>query len=266
MNIEKNCCNLIHSIEKCISGVFSSYAYNEVIYNYGEDTTGFIKEIALKETMEEISPVRIYGSLLNNGEMFSVLCGEKTEKGLAEQVALMINSCLGLGTEKITVKLGGEFISAKPLLEEYGYGKFIDKENLDSNIFEGVFSENKEKVFRGEVFELNRKGFIYSVIKLQPVLDKLITKADPESALLPVTLVASDENSLSFSVALGLRSQGLKVEEYTNKGSMADATEYAELKGITILLWVSGNTVLMKNLKTGERSETTVDKLLSNKN
>ena len=46
MNVEKNCCSLVRSIEKCISGVISSYAYNEVIYSYGEDSLGFIKEIA----------------------------------------------------------------------------------------------------------------------------------------------------------------------------------------------------------------------------
>jgi len=151
------------------------------------------------------------------------------------------------------------------VLKSYGYGKYLAPGNLDYDGFVGEIGENGKEIFSGVCKSINAKPCIYSKIKADTLIDLLSDNAEPESKLLPVALVASDEPALSFSVALGLRSQGLKVEEYISGGSMIEAEEYADIKGITILLWVSGNTVMMKNLKSGERSETTVDKLLQNK-
>lgn len=267
MKTEKNCCNLIHSIEQCISGVISSYAYNEVMYLYTENTDEVIENIIKEEITDEILPVRIYASFLNNSQVFSALCGTISSKALAEQVALMINCMLGLEIDKIAVKLGVDekWDDVKVLLDSYGYDKFIVPEAVDFDGFTGVLKDNGKVLFTGVVKKINGKDCVYSKINLDVLLDTLSFNAEPDSKLLPVTLVAAEEPNLSFSVALGLRSQGLKVEEYTQSGSMIEAEEYADLKGITILLWVSGNTVMMKNLKSGERSETTVDKLLQNK-
>ncbi len=267
MKAEKNCCSLVHSIEQCLSGVISSYAYNEVIYPYNENIDEVIEEIIKEEITDEILPVRIYSTFLNNSMVFSALCGDGASKAAAEQVALMINCMLGLEMDKIMVKLGvcEKWDNVKTLLDSYGYGKFIAPEAVEIDGFVGVLKDSGKTVFNGMYKTVCGKECIYSKINLDILLDTLSFKAEPDSKLLPVTLVASDEPSLSFSVALGLRSQGLKVEEYTGNGSMIEAEEYADLKGITILLWVSGNTVMMKNLKSGERSETTVDKLLQNK-
>lgn len=267
MKTEKNCCNLIHSIEHCVSGVISSYAYNEVMYPYNENTDDAIENIIKEEITDEILPIRIYSSFLNNSQMFSAFCGIASVKALAEQVALMINCMLGLEIDKIAVKLGVDekWDNVKYLLDGYGYNKFIVPEAVDFDGFTGILKDNGKTLFTGHVKAVKGKDCIYSKINLDVLVDTLSFKAEPDSKLLPVTLVASDEPNLSFSVALGLRSQGLKVEEYTQSGSMIEAEEYADLKGITILLWVSGNSVMMKNLKSGERSETTVDKLLQNK-
>ncbi len=267
MKAEKNFCSLVHSIQQCVTGVISSYAYSEVMHPYGEDTDIAIEKIIASEIVDEILPVRIYSSLLNNSVIFSALCGDGGIKPLAEQIALMINCMLGLNFEKITVNTGSseKYLEAAELLKSYGYGKFLAVGAIDYDGFEGVIGKNAKVVFSGICKSVNNKACIISKINTQELLDLLSVNAEPESKMLPVALVASDEPSLSFSVALGLRSQGLKVEEYIAGGSMIEAEEYAELKGITILLWASGNTVMMKNLKSGERSETTVDKLLQNK-
>ena len=267
MRAEKNFCNLVHSIGKCVTGVISSYAYSEVMYNYDADTESAIEKIIATELTDEILPVRIYSSLLNNSVIFTALCGDDGAKALAEQIALMINCMLGLNLEKITVNTGSseKWLKASELLKSYGYGKYLAPGNLDYDGFVGEIGENGKEIFSGVCKNINAKPCIYSKIKADTRIDLLSDNAEPESKLLPVALVASDEPALSFSVALGLRSQGLKVEEYISGGSMIEAEEYADIKGITILLWVSGNTVMMKNLKSGERSETTVDKLLQNK-
>ncbi|MBO5453370.1 MAG: hypothetical protein J6A69_05325 [Clostridia bacterium] len=267
MNTEKSSCSLLRSIEQCVKGVMESYAYNEVIHTYGNDTDNAVCDIILSEITDEILPVRIYSSMINNSVMVSAICGSDSSKAAAEQVALMINAVLGNGIEKISVKLGNteKWDNVKEHLDSYGYTKYLDGDaKLGFDGFMGV-SENEKLIFEGFAVELSGKKCLYSKIHMDVLMDLLSHNAQPESKLLPVALVASDESSLSFSVALGLRSQGLKIEEYTGTGSMIEAEEYAELKGITILLWISGNTVMMKNLKNGERSETTVDKLLQNK-
>ena len=46
---------------------------------------------------------------------------------------------------------------------------------------------------------------------------------------------------------------------------MVDAIEYTEALGSTIVIWVAEDKIVMKNIKTGEMSETTADKLLGGK-
>jgi hypothetical protein len=262
MKIEKNCCTLVHKIEKSIADVLESFGYNEVIYPLCPSDEAFVKEVVVSETEDEICPARVFSCVKSGEKMFSAIVGQATDKAKAEQVALLINTMLGLKTDKISVMLGKEMENAKEHLVNMGYEKFITSDSYAEDGFCGILTETEEVLFTGNEISVNNNNSLYSFINLEPIINLLIDDCDPASKLLPVTLVASDDISLSYSVALGLRSQGLKIEEYTGTGSMTDAEEYATLKGITILLWVSGNTVFMKNLKSGETSETTVDKLL----
>ena len=66
-----------------------------------------------------------------------------------------------------------------------------------------------------------------------------------------------------FWVLFALLFQFLKVEDYVSGASMIEAIEYGEEKGITIVIWVNEETAIMRNLKTGEMSETSLDKLLN---
>lgn len=101
-------------------------------------------------------------------------------------------------------------------------------------------------------------------LEISKITELIYSDADTDSKLIPLAVVASDIPKLAYKVSFGLRAQGLKVEDYVSGASMIDAIEYGEEKGITIVIWVNEETAIMRNLKTGEMSETSLDKLLNN--
>jgi len=100
-------------------------------------------------------------------------------------------------------------------------------------------------------------------LETSKITELVHSDSDTDSKLLPIAVVASDIPKLAYKVSFGLRAQGLKVEDYVSGASMIEAIEYGEEKGITIVIWVNEETAIMRNLKTGEMSETSLDKLLN---
>ena len=101
-------------------------------------------------------------------------------------------------------------------------------------------------------------------LETSKITELVYSDSDTDSKLIPLALVASDIPQLAYKVSFGLRAQGLKVEDFVSGASMIEAIEYGEEKGITIVIWVNEETAIMRNLKTGEMSETSLDKLLNN--
>ena len=99
-------------------------------------------------------------------------------------------------------------------------------------------------------------------IGINRIVNLLYTGEEPETAMLPVAVVGSLEPSKSYKVSFGLRAQGLKIEDFVSGVTYAEMLEYAEQKGIAIAIWADENIVTMKNVRTGETSETTLEKLL----
>lgn len=100
-------------------------------------------------------------------------------------------------------------------------------------------------------------------LETSKITELVYSDSDTDSKLIPLALVASDIPQLAYKVSFGLRAQGLKVEDFVSGASMIEAIEYGEEKGITIVIWVNEETAIMRNLKTGEMSETSLDKLLN---
>ena len=100
-------------------------------------------------------------------------------------------------------------------------------------------------------------------LETSKITELVYSDSETDSKLLPIAVVASDIPKFAYKVSFGLRAQGLKVEDYVSGASMAEAIEYGEEKGITIVIWVNEETAVMRNLKTGEMSETSLDKLLN---
>lgn len=100
-------------------------------------------------------------------------------------------------------------------------------------------------------------------LETSKITELVYSDSDTDSKLIPLALVASDIPKLAYKVSFGLRAQGLKVEDFVSGASMAEAIEYGEEKGITIVIWVNEETAVMRNLKTGEMSETSLDKLIN---
>ena len=101
-------------------------------------------------------------------------------------------------------------------------------------------------------------------LETSKITELVYSDSDTDSKLIPLALIASDIPKLAYKVSFGLRAQGLKVEDFVSGASMIEAIEYGEEKGITIVIWVNEETAIMRNLKTGEMSETSLDKLLGN--
>ena len=100
-------------------------------------------------------------------------------------------------------------------------------------------------------------------IGINRLTNLLYAKKASNKGLVPIALVASDLPDLAYRVSFGLRAQGLRVESYVLGGTMAEAIDYCELKGITALIWVGDQKVTMTNILSGEVSETTLEKLLN---
>ena len=105
--------------------------------------------------------------------------------------------------------------------------------------------------------------FVCGYLETSKITELIYSDSETDSSLIPIAVVASNIPKLAYKVSFGLRAQGLKVEDFVSGSSMTDAIEYGEEKGITIVIWVNEETAIMRNLKTGEMSETSLDKLLN---
>ncbi|MBQ2897022.1 MAG: ATP phosphoribosyltransferase regulatory subunit [Clostridia bacterium] len=165
------------------------------------------------------------------------------------------------------------------LLCEYDMEKYISvdlgiadfEEYYTGMIFKGTVNKTEDfAVCAGGRCNSLAKDFgrniplVGGYLEISKITELIYSDSDTDSKLIPLAVVASDIPKLAYKVSFGLRAQGLKVEDYVSGASMIDAIEYGEEKGITIVIWVNEETAIMRNLKTGEMSETSLDKLLNN--
>ncbi len=162
------------------------------------------------------------------------------------------------------------------ILEEYGLGGYVSidlgtvshLEYYTGIVFKGLARGTGFSVCGGGrydklVGEFGKSAPATGVaIGINRIVNLLYTGEEPETAMLPVAVVGSLEPSKSYKVCFGLRAQGLKIEDFVSGGTYAEMLEYAEQKGIAIAIWADENVVTMKNVRTGETSETTLEKLL----
>ena len=267
-------CKLYRKIEDTIFKVVQSYTFGEILT---DAKTCLVKECitAVKEDLcDEIFPVR----LLNKSKkerICAVILGEDSIRADAEILSLSVNSLLAAGIKEFKITLShkekddDKVEELFEILESYGLSDFID---VDYD-YEGTDLANSfvfECKYNDKIILRGGKGFDgipYSYVSFMPVeLTEIIFDSKiKELSDLPVAVVASTSPADSYKVAFGLRAQGLNVREYLKTTSMVDATEYTEALGSTILIWVAEDKIVMKNMKTGEMSETTADKLLGNK-
>jgi len=165
------------------------------------------------------------------------------------------------------------------LLCEYDMEKYISvdlslsdfAEYYTGLIFKGTVNKTEDfTILSGGRCDMLCKEFgrniplVGGYLEISKITELLYSDSDTDSKLLPIAVVASDIPKLAYKVSFGLRAQGLKVEDFVSGASMTEAIEYGEEKGITIAIWVNEETAVMRNLKTGEMSETSLDKLLNN--
>lgn len=222
---------------------------------------------------EVLYPFRYYTK--DKGTLTAVIEGEKGSLADVELMAVAINMLLALEIESFELKVGhalardnGEESDAMDMidavcdmLDGYGLSDYIKpdatlKLGFDGLCFAGFVGDKKlmEGGRNGETVHLS-----INVDALSEYKKGNVELKDP----VPVVLVASDFPELSYQVAFGLRRQGLKTEGYVSGGSMTEAEEYCLLKGIPTLIWATEQTVVMKNVQTGETAETTLEKLLN---
>lgn len=164
------------------------------------------------------------------------------------------------------------------LLCDYDMEKYISvdlsiadyPEYYTGMVFKGTVNKTEDfAVCSGGRSNTLCKGFgrniptVGGYLETSKITELVYSDSETDSKLLPIAVVASDIPKLAYKVSFGLRAQGLKVEDYVSGASMAEAIEYGEEKGITVVIWVNEETAVMRNLKTGEMSETSLDKLLN---
>ncbi|MBR4029998.1 MAG: hypothetical protein IKJ06_01200 [Clostridia bacterium] len=244
-----------------ISDVLNSFTYEEVELLGGE------------LPKDELKPFRYF--VRENGRLTAVLDGEKNNLADVELMAVAVNMMLALEIDGFELKVGHGKASSLDeesdaldmidcvcdMLDGYGLSDYVKADATGNSKYEDLqfFCISKDKILldggrKDDKVELNIDMDLLTEFKKGNVELK-----DP----VPVVLVASDFPELSYQVAFGLRRQGLKTEGYVSGGSMTEAEEYCLLKGISTLIWATEQTVVMKNVQTGETAETTLEKLLN---
>lgn len=256
--------------EDTIFKVFESYAYNEIITDGKSCIFEESKKAVCEELTDEIFPVRILNRT-KCGKIFAGLYGEKSITADAEILSCLISSLIALGIKEFKVTLSNlnkdddKTEALFDLLTVYGISDYID---IDFNYrpekralsFAFKCEIDNAVIFKGGHCP-DKPDIVYAVFNTENITNLLMTDRIREITPLPTALVASSSPSDSFKVSFGLRAQGLNIETYLKNTSMAEAVEYAEALGVTVIIWVDGDKIIMKNLKTGEMSETTFDKL-----
>ena len=263
--ILKTECKLRRKLEEKIITIFDTYSYDEMKI-YGEKTDNYASSLntAIKtELFDDVKPYRIFG--FKDDKIYAMIAGVQTLMSDAEMLVLMINVIIACGIHEFKLEISGENAHAvSGLMREYGLIDYINvkEENDEIFRFKGINVSDEKILFEGKRYTKDGVKGVYSVVNKDTIIDILYGNEDLKAGLMPVAIVGSDYPALRHKVAFGLRTQGLKIEEYILNGTMTDMTEFAELKGITVSIWADGDKLIMKNMKSGEMTESTIDKLL----
>ncbi len=249
---------LKNNIEQTAVKVLETYTYKEIFIPPAEDASAEIVKAAEKYFADEISPLRLY-NINNHGIAFSII-KEKSIRAYAEIVLLCVNIALAIDLKDffINVSAGEEILTElKETVSSYGIDGYVKFEKGEKTTFSGNFN--------GKAFLLGQSGenHISVCFDMEALLELLYTDKIRNASDIPLIVVGSENDKALHETAFGLRAKGLTVETFIKKGTMYEAEEYAELKNITILMWITEEgKIIMKNVKNGEMSETTLDKVL----
>lgn len=263
--ILKTECILRRKLEEKIITIFDTYSYDEVKV-YGEKAENYALALngAIKtELLDEVKPYRIFG--FKDDKIYAMIAGIENPASDAEMLVLMINVIIACGIHEFKLEISGDSAKAVAgLMVEYGLSDYINVKESDDELFEfcGINVADGRSLFSGKRYVKDGIKGVYSVIDKEMIVDVLYGGEDLKTGLLPVAIVGSDYPALRHKVAFGLRTQGLKIEEFISLGTMTDMLELAELKGITVSIWADGEKLIMKNMKSGEMTESTIEKLL----
>lgn len=266
---------LKRELESKITGVLESFTYDEIVSDSG----------APQEDV--LYPFRYYTK--SDTCITACLLGEKNLAADAEIMAAAVNALLGAEIDDFVMKIGNSAL--QKTYPVCGAPSLIDEMDEESDALFDVsavcdllsgygiaeqyitvdLTEKEEKAsgifFRCTVGEKvlccgYRSGAdVVLQMDMLSILDHKKGGKDLKEPV-PVVLVASDMPDTAYQVAFGLRRQGLKTEGFISGGSMYEAEEYCNLKGIPTLVWAGDNKVVMKNIQSGETAETTLDRLL----
>ena len=268
-------CNLYRKIEDTISKVIESYTFGEIITDAKECLVKECLSAVKTELCDEIFPIRLYNK--SKKERISVCTvGEESVRADAELLSLAVNSVLATGIKEFKITLSHKEKNDDAveelfeILESFGISDFIDV-NFDYEgtplsstfVFECKF--DNRVILRGGRGYDGKLPFCHVSFMPEEITDIVFNSKIKELTDLPVAVVASTTPADSYKIAFGLRTQGLNVREYLKTTSMVDAIEYTEALGSTLVIWVAEDKIVMKNIKTGEMSETTTEKLLGKK-
>ena len=249
---------LKNSIEQTAVKVLETYTYGEFFIPQSDNTVKSIIDTVKNQLKDEIFPLKIY-NINNYGIMFS-LSGENSIKAYGEIILLCINIALAVDLKDFALRVGadGELLdSLKDLASDYeieGHISFINTKDFEVTGICGA-----KEVLKGGISE----NCIYAEFDMDALLEVLYTDKIKNAISVPTVVVGSDDLKSLHQTAFGLRAKGLTVETYIKKGTMYDAEEYAELKNIPILMWITEEgRIIMKNVKNGEMSETTLENIL----
>ncbi len=256
--IYSNESKLKNNIEQTAAKVLETYSYGEVFIPVGDITHEDVCNFVRKELKDELLPLRIYN--LNNHCIFFSLIGENNVKAYGEIILLCVNIALAIDLSDFDIKI------SLPQNMEKEIKEIVFAYEIDKHI---TFEESTEfsvtGIYKNNIFlsGSSKDDFIYAYFNMDSLLEILYTDKIKNATNLPLVLVGSDNLKYLHQTAFGLRAKGLTVETYIKTGTMYNAEEYAELKNITILMWITQEgRIIMKNIKNGEMSETTLDKVL----
>ncbi len=261
--IFKTECRIRRKLNQNIITVLDTHSYEEIeLFGVNDDYITETVKAMDKLFYDDLKPLRFFS--FNNDNLYVLIQGEDTVLSKSELLVVLINSLLSCNINEFKISLSGkDTVEVAKLLQEYDLFDYIcpSDNTLDEFKFEVI------NVTDGKILAVgyDEQNTVYFKLDCENLVEALYNKEDIKDTLLPVAVVGSQSPAYRHKVAFGLRTQGLKIEEYIGNGTMTDMLEYTELKGIAVSIWADGENILMKNMKTGERSETTISRLLGEK-
>lgn len=274
MSIHGMKCKLYRKIEDTITNVIESYTFGEIMTDAKDCLVKECITAVKTELCDEIFPIRLYNKSKKE-KIVACTIGEESIRADAELLSMTINTLLAVGIKEFKITLSHKDKNDDAveelfgILEGFGLSDFIDVnfeyEGLPlANSFVYECRLNEKTIARGGK-GFDKAPFSFVTFIPEEITEIIFNSKIKELTDLPVAVVASAAPADSYKIAFGLRAQGLNVREYLKTTSMVDAIEYTEALGSTIIIWVAEDKIVMKNIKTGEMSETTAEKLLGGK-